>query len=289
MSDDLTALRCPACNAAIEGLGTCGYCGAEVRHADAVAAGQVADAPAAGPPAWVEEARELDRAGRKIHAIKHVRENRRIGLKEAKEFVENDLHDDARVTAFLAQNPESTGPSGGGSSGGSSCFPASALVETPSGPRPIGEIRRGAEVWAWSPERRCRVVARVTARREHPPQELWRIAFGDGGAPLVTTGNHTLLTCLGWQRADRIRPGDRLPSSGGELGRLVVHSEATGHREPVFNLHTTGPHTFVVEGVVAHNFTVLREIRALWHRLSVDPWIRTTPEREADLPQPVFP
>lgn len=286
MNDDLTALRCPACNAAIEGPGTCGYCGAEVRSADAVAAGKIADAPAAGPPAWIEEARELDRAGKKIQAIKLVRENHpSFGLKEAKEFVEDDLHDDGRITEALARHPAATG----GAGGGSSCFPATALVETPAGPRPIGEVQGGDEVWAWSEARRCRVVARVTARLDHPPQELWRLEFGDDRDPLTTTANHTLLTCTGWRRADRIRPGDRLPSSGEELGRLVIRSAATGRKEPVFNLHTTGPHTFVIEGVVAHNFTVLREVRTLWHRIRVDPWIRINPERDAKLPQPVFP
>ncbi len=283
MNDDLTSLRCPSCNAAIEGPGTCGYCGAEVRRAAAVDAGEMEASPNVDVPPWVEEARELDRAGKKIQAIKLTRENHpAFGLKEAKEFVEDDLYDGEKVKAALARTQARA------ASGGSSCFPARALVETPGGPRAIATLRPGDQVWSWSTERHCRVVARVTDRKEHPPQELWQLEFGDGGAPLLTTGNHTLLTCVGWQRADRIRPGDRLPCSSGELGRLVVRSAATDRSEPVFNLHTTGPHTFVVDGVVAHNFTVLRGLRTLAHRLWFDPRARTAVEA-TDLPQPVTP
>ena len=46
----------------------------------------------------------------------------------------------------------------------------------------------------------------------------------------------------------------------------------TGALEPVFNLHTTGPHNFIAEGVLAHNFTELRWLRTWAHRLFVDPF-----------------
>ena len=42
--------------------------------------------------------------------------------------------------------------------------------------------------------------------------------------------------------------------------------------EPVFNLFTTGPHNFIAEGVLAHNFTELRWLRTWAHRLVVDPF-----------------
>jgi hypothetical protein len=50
---------------------------------------------------------------------------------------------------------------------------------------------------------------------------------------------------------------------------LPVTAEAP---EPVFNLHTTGPHNFIAEGVLGHNFTELRWIRTWTHRLFVDPF-----------------
>jgi hypothetical protein len=45
------------------------------------------------------------------------------------------------------------------------------------------------------------------------------------------------------------------------------------HRpEPVFNLHTAGPHNFIAEAVLAHNVTELRWLRTWGHHLVVDPF-----------------
>jgi hypothetical protein len=41
---------------------------------------------------------------------------------------------------------------------------------------------------------------------------------------------------------------------------------------PVYNLYTAGEHTFVVEGIVVHNFSHLRVLRTWMHRLLVEPW-----------------
>jgi hypothetical protein len=46
--------------------------------------------------------------------------------------------------------------------------------------------------------------------------------------------------------------------------------ETAGRREPVYNLFTTGEHSYVVDGFVAHNFTHLRVLRTWWHRLVLD-------------------
>ncbi len=292
MSGDLTIIQCPACKAPIEGPGTCAYCGAEVRRAEVATPGRSADLRAAGIPTWIKEARERLAAGKKIQAIVCVRHNHPMGLKEAKGFVEEDLLDDGRVKAVLAGAPP-TPPKPTiydqphvNSGGGSSCFPATARVDTPSGPRPIGELERGDEVWAWSATQGRRIRARVTRRVDHPPQPLWRLDLEGRGAPLTTTRNHSLLTHRGWLRADRVRPGDRLPTPGNGADRVVIRGGDAGAREPVHNLHTTGPHTFVVEGVVAHNFTVLRTARTLWHRLWVDPRIPEPARQGLGEPEP---
>ena len=58
----------------------------------------------------------------------------------------------------------------------------------------------------------------------------------------------------------------------GETRLVRIEAITTEAPEPVFNLHTTGPHNFIAEGVLAHNFTELRWLRTWAHRLVVDPF-----------------
>ena len=58
----------------------------------------------------------------------------------------------------------------------------------------------------------------------------------------------------------------------GESRLVRIEAITTEAPEPVFNLHTTGPHNFIAEGVLAHNFTELRWLRTWAHRLFVDPF-----------------
>jgi hypothetical protein len=51
-----------------------------------------------------------------------------------------------------------------------------------------------------------------------------------------------------------------------------VEGFSTEPAEPVYNIHTTGEHNFIADGVVAHNFTEFRRLRTLFHRLFIDPW-----------------
>jgi intein/homing endonuclease len=46
---------------------------------------------------------------------------------------------------------------------------------------------------------------------------------------------------------------------------MRIEAITTAAPEPVFNLHTTGPHNFIAEGVLAHNFTKLRWLRTWGH------------------------
>jgi hypothetical protein len=90
---------------------------------------------------------------------------------------------------------------------------------------------------------------------------------------LRTTAHHNFKTDSGWKRASQLQAGDtlmRIDDSGNS--RLVrIEAITTDAPEPVFNLHTTGPHNFIAEGVLAHNFTELRWLRTWAHRLVVDP------------------
>jgi hypothetical protein len=58
----------------------------------------------------------------------------------------------------------------------------------------------------------------------------------------------------------------------GESRLVRIEAITTEAPEPVFNLHTAGPHNFIAEGVLAHNFTELRWLRTWARRLFVDPF-----------------
>ena len=137
------------------------------------------------------------------------------------------------------------------------CFPASARVLTPYGYYALGQIQEGDFVVSGDGK-----IETVTKKLSYPACPLARVSL-EGRTPLVTTMHHTVLTQRGWLRVDQLRKGDCLrgPTGGSVLAVNV------GQSEPVFNLHTTGDCTFVVEGVVVHSFTEFRELRTMWRRL----------------------
>lgn len=151
------------------------------------------------------------------------------------------------------------------------CFPADTRFLTPSGYREIGTLERGDEVL--SIRSTGEVVRELVSRK---------VSYGNSpilsvemeGRTLRTTAHHSLRTAEGWKRAGTLREGDTLHclDDRGIVVEAEVLTLVQHPAEAVFNLHTTGPHTAVVEGVVTHNFTNLRWVRVLWHQLVVDPW-----------------
>jgi hypothetical protein len=65
-----------------------------------------------------------------------------------------------------------------------------------------------------------------------------------------------------------LREGDSIiiADNGTIAFSRVASVTSSTNREPVYNLVTEGEHNFIVGGVVAHNFTVLRRTRVLAHR-----------------------
>lgn len=149
------------------------------------------------------------------------------------------------------------------------CFPASALVSTPGGLRRIVDVSVGEDIFSWSPNGGM-VPRRVTVVKRYSPQQVLRLVVASGRA-LCVTGHHTMLSQRGWVRVRSLRVGDSLtnPFDGLEQINAV---ELLPKAEPVFNLTTSGEHTFIVDGFVAHNFTELRKLRTLLHRNLVDPF-----------------
>jgi hypothetical protein len=68
---------------------------------------------------------------------------------------------------------------------------------------------------------------------------------------------------------DRLKAGDRLIGIGAD-NLEVERVYSTSETENVYNLITSGEHNFIVDGIVAHNFTFLREARCLLHHALFD-------------------
>lgn len=156
------------------------------------------------------------------------------------------------------------------------CFPANALLYTANGYAAIGDLDVGDGILSW--HKGCsRLVPRVvTSKREFGLAVTLDIYVGGLPGPICTTAHHSFLTGAGWKRAGRLRDGEVLVhvTPQGLASRKFVESVVC-RRDPesVFNVHTAGEHNFVVGGIVAHNFTVLRGLRTILHRAFIDPFI----------------
>jgi hypothetical protein len=153
------------------------------------------------------------------------------------------------------------------------CFPYSARVLTPTGPKPIGEMKRGDSVLSFDSNSGQVSLCTVTRRIDHQASSLLAVHTVGSASPLLVTSNHPLLTLRGWVQAKRLRNTDQLCVVNEKCPKPLRVTAVTqsDHTETLHNLHTTQAHNFIVEGFVAHNFVYFRKIRSVWHRWFVDP------------------
>ncbi len=153
------------------------------------------------------------------------------------------------------------------------CFPAEARVWTPEGLRPIAEFVPGDRVLSYDPTTQTLKGEVVTARKRHGEGMLQQITLADGST-VCTTPSHSFLTRSGWRVARRLCPADELVHVGrrGTSQTIaIVDNHLQLRSTALYNLHTTGLHSFIVRGLVAHNFTHWRGLRTCLHRLVLDP------------------
>jgi hypothetical protein len=153
----------------------------------------------------------------------------------------------------------------------SGCFPASALVETPSGKVPIGNLKKYDLVL--SIKDGVLVPRRITHKLAYRAAPVIRVAFCDGGESLTATATHSFLTPTGWRRLDKLMRGDiiiRASAAGSIKAGYIREIGVTDSVEPVFNLYTEREHNFIANGCVAHNFTHLRQLRTFLHNIFFD-------------------
>lgn len=150
-----------------------------------------------------------------------------------------------------------------------SCFPASAMVETPSGKVAISNLDVGDLVISTSGGRP--VARRITRKLCHSPTPLHKVVFESGGV-VIATANHSFFTPNGWKRLGSLRKGDLIEQLDGTKWRAARIREIgpSGTMEPVFNLYTECEHNFVADGCIVHNFTFLRGIRTVLHNILFD-------------------
>ena len=154
-----------------------------------------------------------------------------------------------------------------------SCFPYFALVETPHGRIPIGDLSEGEMILSYS--NGILVPRLITRKLVHGEATLVQINFEAEGNSLLCTASHSFLTDRGWLAIKEVNPGDKIvrvnvSSPEQSLVKSIVH---TGKREPVFNLYSQAEHNFIVDGCVAHNFTHFRFARVVLHNLFIDSFV----------------
>ena len=157
----------------------------------------------------------------------------------------------------------------------SSCFSADSLILTSFGYRAISELRRGDQVISICLANRRTEIGIVTQRIDHPIARIWEVRTGLSAAPVCTTAHHPFLTARGWILSQHLRAGQTLIQvrSSAVCTVTVKSVTQTDRFEPVHNLITAGAHNFVVQGLSVHNFAFARNVRTLWHRAFIDPWV----------------
>jgi hypothetical protein len=155
---------------------------------------------------------------------------------------------------------------GSSSRSGGSCFPKSAGVLTVCGYKSIADIAPGDLVLSWSAGSLYQKP--VTKVVRHAPAQIYDVKFLSGRI-LRVTRTHTMLASTGWRVAHRLRHGDSLMSVGGPP-EIISSIKPNPKPEVVFNLVTADEHNFIVDGLIAHNFTFLRRTRVGLHRLMID-------------------
>ena len=165
------------------------------------------------------------------------------------------------VSGNLGRGGGGNGSGGVGGAGGDrpdSCFAAGTPIATPSGPRPIEELRPGDLVFAYD-DQAARVVPRpVTATFVHLDQPVGALPLGDGRV-LRLTGNHPIYLPDQQRYADarELRGDERLLTLSGSahISSLISGAFLASGTElvTVYNISVAGEHNYFAGGVLVHN------------------------------------
>lgn len=139
---------------------------------------------------------------------------------------------------------------------GNACFPFGTLVATPSGSRPIGEVKVGDPIYAFDPASQQTVVSAVSKVLVHLNEPYGVVTFTDG-TTLEVTATHRFYDPMtgGWRAIGSLHHGDTVRRGLGEAGQpLTIQSlEFTSRQGTVYNLEVDRYHDYYVQGILVHN------------------------------------
>lgn len=153
----------------------------------------------------------------------------------------------------------------------SGCFPAGTRIQTPSGFRVIENLEPGDSVLSF--EGSIKSVQPVLQCQKFLRHRIFEIFLSNRLEPVRTTSSHTFSTTRGWIRTTELSSGDLVHFvESGVAGTVAVQQVSpTNQHADVYNLITASAHTFVADGLIAHNFTKFRVARTLLHKYVLDP------------------
>ena len=144
------------------------------------------------------------------------------------------------------------------------CFAPNAQVLTPKGYKDISTLKEGDTVISlFENERTFEKIKKVQTYAAAVIHDYHL----DNGSIISATRHHTVLTEKGWKKLGDISIGEKLVTGDARASSTKLEKINKPRIGKVYNLHTTGPHNFIVDGMVAHNFTFARRFRSFIHDL----------------------
>lgn len=138
------------------------------------------------------------------------------------------------------------GKSGRSAKSSRRCIVRGTVIHTPSGPRPVEQIRVGDKVWGFDTNRKEPVVTKVLVA--DPVKLTDTVKLGD----LHLTADHPIYVQGQWKPVGRIKPDDLLLS-------LNLTEQPAGHLEVVpgevygYEITVEPPENYFAGGVLVHN------------------------------------
>jgi hypothetical protein len=147
----------------------------------------------------------------------------------------------------------------------SGCFPHHTKVDTPFGPRCIGDIDDGDFVLSFNPFSCLFTNRRVIKKIVHNPMRILEARMKNGKS-LFVTESHSLLTARGYISVANLKCGDHLFVQGDTMSYAILDEiTETSRFEPVYNLVVADGFNFIADGFVAHSFTTYKRLQeCLW-------------------------
>ena len=136
------------------------------------------------------------------------------------------------------------------SGAGGGCFVAGSLVSTPTGKKPIEELKVGDAVYAYD-DKWDLTPAKVTAVFEHPDEEVWEFNFWGGLQTSATPVHMVLNQYNGFVELGALGLNDGIIDVEGHIRFLTGKKRVKD--ATVYNLTVEPHHTFIVDGIRVHN------------------------------------